>query len=307
MAHSKSDFQSKFQNTFYYFAGIGFLCLAKAKHQLKGYSSPKPFTVLEYDKSIKYDIDVVENWLSGLKNYTQGNYNLDGKRILELGPGSDLGAGLYLLSKRIAQYNAIDINNLVKAVPPHFYELLFEYLQKADDKSDIEFLKSELAKTNAGNNDRLNFICRNDFDVSSAFDKNSIDIVFSQAAFEHFDDIEKTIRQLSLVVKSGGIIIAEVDLQTHSRWIRDKDPDNIYRYNKSIYELFRFSGTPNRIRPYQYRNSFEKCGWKNISILPLTRLTEETINKLTNSLHRDFSDEINQMEYLTILFCATKI
>jgi SAM-dependent methyltransferase len=307
MAHVKSAFQPKFQNTFYYFVGIGFVSLAKAKHLLKGYSSPKPFAVSEYEKSIKYDIGVVENWLPNLRNYTKGNYNLVGKRILELGPGSDLGVGLYLLSKEIAQYNAIDINNLVKTVPPRFYELFFEYLQKIDDKSDIEFLKGELTKTNAGNNDKLNFICRNDFDISSAFDKNSIDIVFSQAAFEHFDDIDKTVRQLSLVVKSGGIIIAEIDLQTHSRWIRDKDPNNIYRYNQTIYNLFRFSGTPNRVRPYRYKNSFEKHGWKNVSIMPLTRLTEDGLYRLANSLHRDFSDEINQMEYLTIILCATKI
>ena len=57
--------------------------------------------------------------------------------------------------------------------------------------------------------------------------KDSIDFVFSQAAFEHFENIYQTFEQISVITKPGAIMIAVVDLKTHSRWIRDRDPNNI--------------------------------------------------------------------------------
>src|SRR5262245_6591585 len=103
-------------------AGIGFLGLAKTKNLLQGYSTPKPFDVSDSDRCIDYDIRIVEFWLAYLQQYTFGQITLAGKSVLELGPGSDLGIGLYLLSKGCLQYNACDVNNLVKSVPDGFYE-----------------------------------------------------------------------------------------------------------------------------------------------------------------------------------------
>ena len=88
-----------------------------------------------------------------------------------------------------------------------------------------------------------------------------MDIVFSQAAFEHFDDVQRTIQELSAGCSSNAVAIISVDLQTHSRWIRDKDPNNIYRYPDWLYNKFYFKGTPNRVRPYEYKELFEKYGW----------------------------------------------
>src|SRR3990167_1872124 len=99
------------QDTFFYTAGIGFLALAKAKNILQGYSSPKPFNFSEAARCIEYDIGVVEHWLSYLQEYTHNSNSLVGKNVLELGPGSDLGIGIYLLSKGCLQYKACDVNN----------------------------------------------------------------------------------------------------------------------------------------------------------------------------------------------------
>jgi len=64
--------------------------------------------------------DVVDEWLLYLNKYTNNSYTLDGKNVLELGPGSDLGVGLFLLAKGCAQYNAYDVNNLMKSTPDIF-------------------------------------------------------------------------------------------------------------------------------------------------------------------------------------------
>ena len=86
---------------FFYAAGMGFMALAKAKHLLRGYTTPKPFPVSQTDRCIDYDVEVVEDWL---RYYP----DIQGKDILELGPGSDLGIGCYLLKKGAARYYAVD-------------------------------------------------------------------------------------------------------------------------------------------------------------------------------------------------------
>jgi len=300
------ELQTRLENVFYHVAGLLFLLLAKAKNVIKGYSSPKPFPVIDYQRCSEYDLGVVEKWLSFLRNYTGRDDYVVGKSVLELGPGSDLGVGIYLLSKGIAQYNAIDVNNLMKNVPLGFYEYFFEHLKKKSIGADLEFLCEQLERTLKGSNDKLNYVFRDDFDMVSAFGHGNIDLIFSQAAFEHFGDVENTVRQLSLVSKSGAVIVAEIGMMTHSRWIRDKDPNNIYRYSQSVYNLFRFRGIPNRIRPYQYREAFEKYGWENVVIIPLLTLDDDTFKKIEPHLNSEFRDSRRQMNILSIMLCATK-
>ena len=224
-------------------SGVLFLGLAKVKNMVQGYSSPKPFSLNEIENCIKYDIKVVDIWVERLQEYISSDNAdiLKGKRILELGPGSDLGVGLYLLSKNVAEYNAIDVNDLVQSVPKEFYVSFISHLKKNNSDIDESFLKNELENTREGNNNKLNFVCREDFDIVNALDSREIDIIFSQAAFEHFDDIDEAIQAISSVAVKGAKAVVLIDLKTHSRWIRDKDPNNIYRYPKWFYDLFYWS------------------------------------------------------------------
>ena len=292
------------RNTFFYMAGIVFLALAKAKNIIKGYSSPKPFDISESDRCIEYDIHIVEHWLSHLREYTHTDNSLTDKNVLELGPGSDLGIGIYLLSKGCSQYNACDVNDLMKSTPDSFYEQLFERLESINSQANIDFLKRQLKEAKAGNPSRLSYVVRNDFDIVSAFGEATVDLVFSQAAFEHFDDIDATISQLSAVCKPGAILVAEIDLKTHSRWIRDKDPNNIYRYPCYVYNTFWFRGIPNRVRPFQYKEAFERFGWTDISITSLSKLNDH--NSSYSGMNKAFADDRNQMDYLSIMLCARK-
>jgi SAM-dependent methyltransferase len=291
----------------YYSIGLLFLFLNKIRHSIQGYITPRPFSIREFQKAIRYDFHVVERWMQHLNSYLGGNnFSLKGKRVLELGPGADLGIGLILLMKGVEKYNAMDVNELVKTVPNQFYEELFNIIAAIEDKEvDLNFLRSQLKLTQLGKNDKLNYICRKDFDLS-AFKGDEIDLVFSQAAFEHFDDVENTIAQLSEIAKPGSLFIGEVDLKTHTRWIRDSDPLNIYRYSDLIYNVFKFSGSPNRVRPFEYGKILEKHGWTNIDIKPLLVLEKEYLNKVILSLNKRFRDPINNMDYLSVMIHAIK-
>jgi SAM-dependent methyltransferase len=292
------------RNACLFAAGIGFLGLAKTKNLLRGYTTPKPFDVSDSEKCIDYDIRIVELWLAYLQQYSRGRVSLAGRYVLELGPGSDLGIGLYLLSRGCQQYSACDVNNLVASVPDAFYERLFDRIGRLDLHADIDTLRRELSLTRRGTPDRLNYVVRSDFDLVAAVGESQIDLVFSQAAFEHFDDIDATIAQLSRVCRPGAISIIEIDLKTHSRWIRERDPNNIYRYPDIIYSAFRFRGIPNRVRPYQYKEAFERHGWSNVSVFPLQKADDE--DSCYAGMHGTFTERKNQMEYLSIMLCATR-
>ncbi len=293
------------QDIFFHVAGIAFLTSAKTKSIFRGYSSPKPFGMSDIEKCIRYDINVVENWLFHLRKYTNEADFLVGKDVLELGPGSDLGVGLYLLAQGCSQYNACDVNDLMASTPDDFYEQFLAKIKSTNSQAKIDFLRTQLQEVKVGNLSKFNYVLRDDFNIVAAFGKATIDLVFSQAAFEHFDDINTTFSQLSTVCRSGAVLISQVDLQTHSRWIRRQDPNNIYRYPSWFYNMFWFRGSPNRIRPYQYQEILERHGWTDVSIVAVE--TTKDYNQAYSGMNNAFADNKNQMEYLSIMLCARKV
>jgi SAM-dependent methyltransferase len=297
-----------FRNMFYTSAGVAFLVLSKLKNLLHGYSTPKPFAMDEVDKCVDYDLGVVDAWLQRLGAYTgsDGRDFLQGKRVLELGPGSDLGVGLYLLAKQAGEYNAVDVNNLIKSAPEEFYQAFFQRLNSMDPDIDEAYLHAQLAKAGQGQRGDLNFFLQPDFDIVKALEGRRFDIIFSQAAFEHFDDPAETIRAMSRVAAPGCVLVSSVDLQTHSRWVREKDPNNIYRYPKWFYDLFYFPGVPNRVRPYQYADYLEQNGWTDIRIEADTLLSQVSPASSDDIYSARFNPEENQMDYLSIWIHATK-
>jgi len=290
-------------NYFYFWTGLTILCLAKVKHKLQGYTSPKPFTLNEAERCIAYDLRTVAAWLDELGAYTGVADYMSGRRVLELGPGSDLGVGLALLAEGAAQYVAVDAHDLAAGVPPAFYEQLFEHL---GDKADAGALRHQLATLDGGHFGQLDYVVRRDFDLVAALNGRKAEVIFSQAAFEHFDNIDKTIQQLTRVASDDAVLVMSVDLRTHSRWIRDKDPNNIYRYPAWLYRLMDFEGIPNRVRPNQYRAAFERNGWSDIVIKPQTALSEGHIDRIQPHLDAPYRSVESDMQYLTISLCARR-
>ncbi len=84
--------------------------------------------------------------------------------------------------------------------------------------------------------------------------------------------------------------------------IREKDPNNIYRFPEWLYRLFYFRGIPNRVRPYQYKKALEQFGWKNVTVSPLKAIKNPPYSGMNNA----FSSDKNQMDYLSIIICAKK-
>jgi SAM-dependent methyltransferase len=297
----------KLRNGLYKSIGAAILVLNKLRYSITGYSTPRPFPSTDYRKAAEYELEQVEKTLRYLSEYLAGDVSVAGKNILELGPGADLGVGLCFLFKGAAHYSALDVHRLVESVHPDFYDTLLSRLQEIDPACgvDVGQLRSLVDLTHQQDGNRLNYHCRQDFDLSP-LSGQCFDLVVSLAAFEHFDDVEHTVSQLCELVKPGAILIAAIDLRTHSRWIRDRDPLNIYRYSDSFYDLCRFRGSPNRLRPHEYRSILRRYGWENIWVKPVKLCEGEYLARTIDSLGVRFRDEYNQMEVLSMVVCTTK-
>jgi hypothetical protein len=300
---SRPEFQittKRYLEFFYHAVGLVLLFLAQLKHTIEGYKTPKPIRMND-EQCIKYDIDIADGWLSALEKYA-GAGCLTAADLLELGPGSDLGTGLYLISKGAQTYCAIDAFGLATSAPRKLYEKLISQISKSKEGSEGVGLRETLAGAIWGPTKRIDYIVSPRFDICTSLRGRCFDIIFSNAAFEHFESVEQTIVDISSIARKGATLVCGVDLMTHSRWIRQRDPNNIYRYPDWVYRMFRFKGVPNRVRPHQYKVLLEKNGWTNVTITPDLRL----YNFNTRYLARRFRDPINQMDFLTITICATK-
>ena len=284
------------KGTFYFTVGLGVLALNKARYALGGYRRPRSFSTSDLDRCLAYDAEVITGWERFLTNYTGDRQPLAGRTILELGPGADIGVGAMLLDRGASSYWALDKHDLMRQMPADFCIELLKRLESDEARRALEaFVRREPG--------RLNYVVDPAFDLErlAAVD---IDLVVSQAAFEHFDFARETIEQLSRIVRSGGVLCAEIDLQTHSRWIRERDPNNIYRFPGWLYQRLHYAGIPNRVRPEQYRDALIEHGWKDVTIIPRQQVRDPDCAHTLYDLAEPFA--ASDMRTLTCVVLATR-
>lgn len=136
-----------------------------------------------------------------IKNITDKfDFELNHKKILELWPWAFLWVGAFLKKEWISEYNIIDDIN-------HFEKL---------DKKAIK-LYQEIDK---------NILDWDSFDTTYVkqlqynkeglpLDGNSIDLIFSNAVYEHVDDPQSSIKELSRVTKKWWLSIHTIDFRDH--------------------------------------------------------------------------------------------
>lgn len=288
----------------YFCLGMVFLFLAKAKNMLRGYATPKAFDLDETHRCVDYDLAVVDDWLAHLARYTGRTDTIFGRRVLELGPGSDLGGGLYLLAQGAAQYTGIDVNPLAERAPAVFYEALFTRLASRFSDEVLSPVRRAWSGHQFGQGEALRYVVRADFDILAALGPSTVDLSFSQSAFECFDDFEESIRQLTAVSAPGALALHQIDLKTHSRWICDQDPNNIYRYPDALYRLFAYRGMPNRVRPAEFKAAFERAGWVDVVVYP--RNTHPDPAQAAAGLLARYRRPEAEMQVLSMVLCARK-
>lgn len=186
-------------------------------------------------------------WLRFLVLARNNDLSTNPKIIAELGPGDSIGIGLAALISGADKYYAFDVvdyanieRNLViydelvnlfkteEAIPgmsefPHVIPQLESYAFPRDiltsdrlkiilDDNRLELIRRSIIETN-NSNSLIHY--KVPWYESDIIEKDSIDMIFSQAVLEHVNDPFYTYQKMYLWLKPGGLMSHSIDFRSH--------------------------------------------------------------------------------------------
>lgn len=229
------------RNVALFAAGLVLGAANTARHRRQGYTSPRPFGAEDLDRAIDHAFGIAD----GLER--DGHLDWRGRRVLELGPGADLGPGAIMVARGAASYEAVDLFDNRFQTPPALYERLGQRLGTSVDLKQLVFTQTSFPTLP---------------DISGPYD-----LIVSNACLEHVADISNLFRRLHEVAGPGACMVHRIDGRAHMKWFRDHDPLNILRYPEPLYRrLLSFPGAPNRLRAHDYQRMANEAGWRNVSV-----------------------------------------
>lgn len=292
------------KNRLFYGLGLAALAGASLRHRVGGYRNPTDFSPGDWPRAVAHVVDIVQDWRMHLAARDGGSRDVTGLDMLELGPGATLGTGVLLVGLGARSYRAIDAFDLAGSTPSGFYRALADAdLPPEFDRGRILWAVDALER---GRTDPIAYTIEPHFDILGAAGGRTFDLILSNAAFEHFDDIESVMAQLTDVAQPGATFLAGVDFQTHTRGIRATDPNSIYRFSPKLYRSLAFPGQPNRRRPRDYVETLQRLGWTNVECRPVDVADATYAAWSTASLDEAFRADAANMDVLTGIVLARK-
>jgi hypothetical protein len=217
-------------------AGLVLGAANTVRHNRQGYVDPRPFSPDDVDRTIEHAVEIVDLLTEC------GKIAWPGKRVLEIGPGSDLTTGAVMLSRGAAAYHAVDLFDNRWQAAEGLYNRLNQTIGANVRSEDLRFTQTAFPALP---------------DLTGTFD-----VIVSNACLEHVAAVPPLLRRLRDFAASGCQMVHHIDGQTHMRWFRDHDPLNILRYPDSVYtRLLDFPGAPNRLRASDYERAALQAGW----------------------------------------------
>lgn len=222
---------------------------------------------------------------------------LNGKTLLELGPGGSIGFGLLALKNGLTRYLAIDDGT-------HTFincRLLKEYHHLLEN--DEKLFKSAFVKGEDGiTRYRQPTIVFKEINQNAGYplSDNSVDIIYSCAVLEHVHDLEHCFSEMTRVLKSESIMYHEVDLRDH---IFDQKSLWFLTIPSHWFRLFfsQTGGYVNRARISTYKTLAKKFGFSILSLSVQKQFNGKSFPK--SLVHLSPADR----EVLTFSFVLKKI
>lgn len=267
-------------NSIYSGLGLALGAANSVRHRLEGYRTPRTFDESDTEAAAEY-AQVVVDRIEGL-----GGIGWGGRRVLEIGPGSDLASGAVMMHRGAASYRAIDAFDNRREVKPELWRRLEESLGAPIDPAALRFTLAT-------------------FPSLPELD-GEYDLIVSNATLEHIPSIGELFKALTGFAAPGCTMVHHVDAQTHMRWIRERDPLNILRYPDPLYDLLlSFPGSPNRLRAGDYRQAATTAGWADARIVPGRMADPGYIREVRPRLAKRFRTR-DDLEMLNFTLVATR-
>jgi len=250
-------------------------------------------------------------WLRHLVMAKNNGLNPYPKVIAELGPGDSLGIGLAALIAGCEKYFAFDVvahadpernlkifeelvllfrnradipgENEFPKVKPYLssydfpYDILTdEILGRALNPSRIEKIRDAITKTQMKNSIIQYKVSWHDKDL---LEKETVDMIFSQAVLEHVDELKNAYEKMYLWLKPGGYVSHQIDFKSHGT---ARDWNGHWTYSDFVWKLLKGK------RPYLINREFhsthiallEETGFKVACDLKVKTESELTKNDL---------------------------
>jgi hypothetical protein len=128
----------------------------------------------------------------------------------------------------------------------------------------------------------------------------------TQAVLEHLEEIKNIFVILRQKLSRDGLMIHEVDLSTHTRFLMDWDPLNLLRFSHPVYNLLRFNESPNRWRMSDYESILDQLGYKNLRTFPIKILDLDYTRWVSKHLSHPFRDySLSDLQVLSFYLLAS--
>jgi SAM-dependent methyltransferase len=262
-----------------YALGLGTGLLNRVARSFAEYK-PVSYPADAIQHNVSHVLEICDRWQAALNLLAPGE-SFTGKRVLELGPGHNLGTGMVLLARGARAYTAVDVFPLVYRAPASLYEALAEAENCSPDltqEASFQIVDFPSLEPLSG----------------------SFDVVVSNATLEHVEDIPRTFRALRRRI--GGFMLHHVDAKVHLR-VRAIDPLNHLRYSDRVYRWMRYKGLPNRLLYQDYERAALEAGFAETRVAPKTVASPDYLELLRPNLAPAFRDR-NDLNLLSFTMFA---
>jgi len=249
--------------------------LAERKFRAGNYKIPRG--AANTDKTVSENLDCINDVFEDYFKYSGISPEMiQGKSILEIGPGGNLGVAMKFLASGAKQVTCID-KFYSKSNAVLRYKIYKGLREQLDDISRQRFDRAvDLTDGIKINQTRLKYIYGNGLENSEKlFSPSSFDFIISRAVMEHLYDPDAAFFSMDRILAPGGQMIHEIDIRDHGMFSsHGMHPLAFLTVPDSIYRLMTINvGKPNRRLINYYRKKMGELSY-NAKIV-ITRIVGE--------------------------------
>lgn len=217
---------------------------------------------------------------------------LDGKTLLEYGPGDLPGVALLMLARGARKVWCVDRFPLVNLSPKNAWAVS-ELLQAASEaeRQRMRACLANPADPSAGLDPaRIEYLVRPS-GLSGL--RAEADFVYSRAVLEHVDDLGATFADMAQALRPGACAIHQVDLRSHG--LHKVNPLDFLAWSPQLWHrMYSRKGVPNRWRVDRYRTVVSTLPFDDVSFVPTRQAAAADVagvRPLLSAPFRDVSDD----------------
>lgn len=213
---------------------------------------------------------------------------LNGKVVLEYGPGDVLGVALLMYAHGAAEVHCVDRFPLQRATPKTLAILarLLDSLEGDVRRRACSAFKREGDPSSGFDSSKVAYLVTKN-GVSNSLRR--YDLILSRAVLEHVDNLDATFIDMRDALRSGGVCVHLVDLKSHG--LDRRAAFDFLTWSDCAYRwMYSHKGYPNRWRIDHYRELVGKYELSCRVMRPTGRLSESDIAAIRSDLAKRFRD-----------------